>query len=149
MFGPEIKIRFRPSYFPFTEPSAEYDFSCMICKGEGCRACKGSGWLEISGSWFSVDSDSTMSSVSVFIDQPIPDDGVITGTVVVLEDDARVVARVAGSLRRSGVLELRHEGPEAELTFNLLADPEGLSGRVFGTLLGTPYDRGGIMFERG
>ena len=49
LFGPEIKIRFRPSYFPFTEPSAEYDFSCIICKGKGCRACKGSGWLEISG----------------------------------------------------------------------------------------------------
>ena len=50
MFGPEIKIRFRPSYFPFTEPSAEYDFTCVICKGQGCKTCKGSGWLEISGS---------------------------------------------------------------------------------------------------
>lgn len=49
MFGEDIRIRFRPSYFPFTEPSAEYDFSCIICKGKGCRACKGSGWLEISG----------------------------------------------------------------------------------------------------
>lgn len=49
MFGEDIKIRFRPSYFPFTEPSAEYDFTCVICKGEGCKTCKGSGWLEISG----------------------------------------------------------------------------------------------------
>jgi len=49
MFGPEIKVRFRPHFFPFTEPSAEYDFSCMICGGKGCRVCKHSGWLEISG----------------------------------------------------------------------------------------------------
>ena len=42
-------MRFRPSFFPFTEPSAEYDFSCIFCKGEGCRICKFSGWLEISG----------------------------------------------------------------------------------------------------
>ncbi|MDW7681273.1 MAG: phenylalanine--tRNA ligase subunit alpha, partial [bacterium] len=44
-----IKIRFRPSFFPFTEPSAEYDFSCVKCAGKGCNICKGSGWLEISG----------------------------------------------------------------------------------------------------
>ncbi len=49
LFGPEIRIRFRPSFFPFTEPSAEYDFSCMMCGGKGCRVCKGTGWLEISG----------------------------------------------------------------------------------------------------
>ncbi|UCE67829.1 MAG: phenylalanine--tRNA ligase subunit alpha [Candidatus Zixiibacteriota bacterium] len=49
MFGPRIKVRFRPHFFPFTEPSAEYDFSCMICGGNGCRVCKNSGWLEISG----------------------------------------------------------------------------------------------------
>lgn len=49
MFGVDVQIRFRPSYFPFTEPSAEYDFSCIICKGIGCKTCKGSGWLEISG----------------------------------------------------------------------------------------------------
>jgi phenylalanyl-tRNA synthetase alpha chain len=44
-----VKIRFRPSFFPFTEPSAEYDFSCVICDGQGCRVCKNTGWLEISG----------------------------------------------------------------------------------------------------
>ncbi|MCC7403715.1 MAG: phenylalanine--tRNA ligase subunit alpha [Bdellovibrionales bacterium] len=49
-FGPEIKIRFRPSFFPFTEPSAEVDCSCPICKGKGCRMCKHSGWIEIGGS---------------------------------------------------------------------------------------------------
>lgn len=49
LFGAEMKIRFRPSFFPFTEPSAEYDFSCVICHGKGCNVCKGSGWLEISG----------------------------------------------------------------------------------------------------
>ncbi|HWJ03302.1 MAG TPA: phenylalanine--tRNA ligase subunit alpha [Verrucomicrobiae bacterium] len=50
MFGPERQIRLRPSFFPFTEPSAEVDVSCMLCGGEGCRICKGSGWVEILGS---------------------------------------------------------------------------------------------------
>jgi phenylalanyl-tRNA synthetase alpha chain len=49
MFGKEVAVRFRPSFFPFTEPSAEYDFSCPFCSGKGCRVCKGSGWVEISG----------------------------------------------------------------------------------------------------
>lgn len=49
MFGPDVNVRFRPHFFPFTEPSAEYDFSCVLCKGKGCRLCKYSGWLEISG----------------------------------------------------------------------------------------------------
>jgi phenylalanyl-tRNA synthetase alpha chain len=50
MFGPEVGLRFRPSYFPFTEPSAEVDIECVICRGEGCRVCKITGWLEILGS---------------------------------------------------------------------------------------------------
>jgi phenylalanyl-tRNA synthetase alpha chain len=50
MFGAETKIRFRPSFFPFTEPSAEVDISCLICKGKGCNVCKHSGWVEIAGS---------------------------------------------------------------------------------------------------
>jgi phenylalanyl-tRNA synthetase alpha chain len=50
MFGPRSKIRFRPSFFPFTEPSAEVDVACFLCGGEGCRVCKQSGWLEILGS---------------------------------------------------------------------------------------------------
>jgi phenylalanyl-tRNA synthetase alpha chain len=49
MFGRDVKVRFRPSYFPFTEPSAEMDISCFICKGEGCRICKHTGWVEILG----------------------------------------------------------------------------------------------------
>jgi phenylalanyl-tRNA synthetase alpha chain len=49
MFGEETKIRFRPSYFPFTEPSAEMDISCILCKGKGCNVCKYTGWLEIMG----------------------------------------------------------------------------------------------------
>ncbi len=49
MFGEEVKVRFRPSYFPFTEPSAEMDISCMLCKGAGCAVCKRTGWLEILG----------------------------------------------------------------------------------------------------
>lgn len=50
MFGPETKIRLRPSYFPFTEPSAEMDISCLICGGDGCTVCKHTGWVEILGS---------------------------------------------------------------------------------------------------
>ena len=50
MYGSDIKIRFRPSFFPFTEPSAEVDISCLICKGKGCNVCKYSGWVEIAGS---------------------------------------------------------------------------------------------------
>lgn len=49
MFGSDTKIRLRPSYFPFTEPSAEMDVSCTICGGKGCSMCKGAGWLEILG----------------------------------------------------------------------------------------------------
>lgn len=49
MFGPETKIRLRPSYFPFTEPSAEMDISCNLCGGKGCGFCKGTGWVEILG----------------------------------------------------------------------------------------------------
>ncbi|MBP7430860.1 MAG: phenylalanine--tRNA ligase subunit alpha [Candidatus Hydrogenedentes bacterium] len=48
-FGPTTKTRFRPHYFPFTEPSAEVDISCTVCSGKGCRVCKHSGWLEILG----------------------------------------------------------------------------------------------------
>jgi len=50
MYGKDIKIRYRPSFFPFTEPSAEIDISCLICKGKGCNICKHSGWVEIAGS---------------------------------------------------------------------------------------------------
>jgi phenylalanyl-tRNA synthetase alpha chain len=50
MYGKDIQIRFRPSFFPFTEPSAEIDISCLICKGKGCNVCKYSGWVEIAGS---------------------------------------------------------------------------------------------------
>jgi len=49
MFGKKTPLRFRPSYFPFTEPSAELDIGCAICKGSGCRVCKGTGWIEILG----------------------------------------------------------------------------------------------------
>jgi len=49
VFGPDTSIRLRPSFFPFTEPSAEIDISCVMCKGEGCNVCKGTGWIEILG----------------------------------------------------------------------------------------------------
>ena len=50
IFNENVGVRFRPSFFPFTEPSAEVDISCVMCKGKGCRVCKGTGWLEILGS---------------------------------------------------------------------------------------------------
>jgi len=50
MFGAETQVRFRPSFFPFTEPSAEVDIQCVMCQGEGCRVCSHTGWLEILGS---------------------------------------------------------------------------------------------------
>jgi phenylalanyl-tRNA synthetase alpha chain len=50
MFGPEVGLRFRPSFFPFTEPSAEVDIQCVMCRGTGCRVCSQTGWLEILGS---------------------------------------------------------------------------------------------------
>jgi phenylalanyl-tRNA synthetase alpha chain len=49
LFGPDTRVRFRPSYFPFTEPSAEVDVTCIICGGSGCAVCKGTGWIEIMG----------------------------------------------------------------------------------------------------
>lgn len=49
LFGADVRTRFRPSYFPFTEPSAESDVECFVCHGKGCTVCKGSGWLEIGG----------------------------------------------------------------------------------------------------
>jgi phenylalanyl-tRNA synthetase alpha chain len=49
MFSPETPVRFRPSFFPFTEPSAEVDIGCIFCEGKGCQVCKGTGWLEILG----------------------------------------------------------------------------------------------------
>lgn len=49
MMGPEVQVRFRPHFFPFTEPSVECDFTCHVCKGSGCRVCKQSGWIEIAG----------------------------------------------------------------------------------------------------
>ena len=50
MFGKDTEVRYRPSYFPFTEPSAEIDISCQICHGDGCQLCKYTGWVEIAGS---------------------------------------------------------------------------------------------------
>jgi len=49
-YGPDTGVRFRPSFFPFTEPSAEVDIQCVLCRGKGCRVCKNTGWLEILGS---------------------------------------------------------------------------------------------------
>jgi phenylalanyl-tRNA synthetase alpha chain len=48
-FGPDIHSRLRPAYFPFTEPSAEFEITCTICRGEGCRTCSGTGWIELGG----------------------------------------------------------------------------------------------------
>ena len=48
-FGPDIHSRLRPAYFPFTEPSAEFEITCTICRGDGCRTCSGTGWIELGG----------------------------------------------------------------------------------------------------
>lgn len=61
MFRPDIGVRFRPSFFPFTEPSAEVDISCVMCRGKGCRVCKGTGWIEILGSGMVHPNVLTMS----------------------------------------------------------------------------------------
>ncbi|ABA88668.1 phenylalanyl-tRNA synthetase, alpha subunit [Syntrophotalea carbinolica DSM 2380] len=73
IFGKGLNVRFRPSFFPFTEPSAEVDIQCVMCKGKGCRVCKNSGWLEILGSGMidpevfkSVDYDSETYSGFAF-----------------------------------------------------------------------------------
>jgi len=50
VYGPDVSTRFRPSFFPFTEPSAEVDLTCSACKGTGCKVCKGTGWIEVLGS---------------------------------------------------------------------------------------------------
>jgi phenylalanyl-tRNA synthetase alpha chain len=50
VFGPDVPVRFRPSFFPFTEPSAEVDIGCVVCGGQGCRTCSHTGWIEILGS---------------------------------------------------------------------------------------------------
>jgi phenylalanyl-tRNA synthetase alpha chain len=50
MFGDDIQARLRPAYFPFTEPSAEFEVTCSICRGEGCRTCSQTGWIELGGS---------------------------------------------------------------------------------------------------
>jgi phenylalanyl-tRNA synthetase alpha chain len=50
LFGDELDVRFRPSFFPFTEPSAEMDVQCFVCRGRGCRVCKNEGWIELLGS---------------------------------------------------------------------------------------------------
>ena len=49
LYGETVQVKFRPHFFPFTEPSAEVDVSCVMCGGEGCRVCKGTGWIEILG----------------------------------------------------------------------------------------------------
>ncbi|GBC80547.1 Phenylalanine--tRNA ligase alpha subunit [bacterium HR09] len=49
MFDPSLQVRLRPSFFPFTEPSAEVDITCVLCRGNGCGVCSGSGWVEILG----------------------------------------------------------------------------------------------------
>ena len=55
LFGEQTAIRMRPSYFPFTEPSAEVDVSCNLCGGKGCPVCKGTGWLEILGCGMGIE----------------------------------------------------------------------------------------------
>jgi phenylalanyl-tRNA synthetase alpha chain len=73
LMGPDVNIRFRPHFFPFTEPSVEVDFTCHVCHGKGCRVCKNSGWIEILGAGMvdpnvfqSVGYDATKASGFAF-----------------------------------------------------------------------------------
>lgn len=63
VFGADREIRFRPSYFPFTEPSVEVDVSCFNCGGEGCRICKYTGWIEVLGAGLSHPNVLEMSGI--------------------------------------------------------------------------------------
>src|SRR5207248_3243999 len=72
-FGPGVKTRFRPSYFPFTEPSVEFDVSCIFCGGSGaaasggvCSKCKGAGWIELFGPGMVISNGAKRSEKSLF-----------------------------------------------------------------------------------
>jgi len=77
IFGPQYPVRFRPSFFPYTEPSVEADLGCIVCGGKGCRVCKSTGWLEILGS--GMVHPAVFEAVSARLGRPVYDPEVVTG----------------------------------------------------------------------
>ncbi len=77
LFGPQYPVRFRPSYFPYTEPSVEADLGCIVCGGKGCRVCKGTGWVEILGS--GMVNPAVFEAVNARLGQRVYDPELITG----------------------------------------------------------------------
>jgi phenylalanyl-tRNA synthetase alpha chain len=77
LFGPSYPVRFRPSYFPYTEPSVEADLGCIVCGGKGCRVCKGTGWLEIMGS--GMVNPAVFEAVNSRLGKTVYDPEVVTG----------------------------------------------------------------------
>jgi len=77
LFGPQYPVRFRPSFFPYTEPSVEVDLGCIACGGKGCRVCKGTGWLEIMGS--GMVNPAVFEAVNKRLGQLVYDPEAVTG----------------------------------------------------------------------
>jgi phenylalanyl-tRNA synthetase alpha chain len=77
LFGPQYPVRFRPSFFPYTEPSVEADLGCIVCGGKGCRVCKNTGWLEILGS--GMVNPAVFEAVNARLGRAVYDPEVVTG----------------------------------------------------------------------
>jgi phenylalanyl-tRNA synthetase alpha chain len=77
LFGPQYPVRFRASFFPYTEPSVEVDLGCIVCDGKGCRVCKGTGWVEIMGS--GMVHPAVFEAVNARLGQPLYDPERVTG----------------------------------------------------------------------
>ncbi len=107
-FGPDIEARLRPAYFPFTEPSAEFEITCTVCKGDGCRTCSGTGWIELGGSgmvhpnvFAHVGIDPEVYSGFAFgfgIDRLVQMKVALGDMRILPENDLRVLAQMRGVL---------------------------------------------------
>jgi phenylalanyl-tRNA synthetase alpha chain len=98
LFGPQYPVRFRPSFFPYTEPSVEADLGCIVCGGKGCRVCKGTGWVEILGS--GMVHPAVFEAVNASLGGPVYDPEAVTGFAFGLG-----IERVA--MMRHGVDDIR------------------------------------------
>jgi phenylalanyl-tRNA synthetase alpha chain len=98
IFGPQYPVRFRPSFFPYTEPSVEADLGCIVCGGKGCRVCKGTGWVEILGS--GMVHPAVFEAVNARLGKPVYDPEEVTGFAFGLG-----IERVA--MMRHGVDDIR------------------------------------------
>jgi phenylalanyl-tRNA synthetase alpha chain len=98
LFGPQYPVRFRPSFFPYTEPSVEADLGCIVCGGKGCRVCKGTGWVEILGA--GMVHPAVFEAVNARLGEPVYDPEKVTGFAFGLG-----IERVA--MMRHGVDDIR------------------------------------------